>query len=81
MTRLGPATTHIVRALQIGHCPRRYHFNLQDGDTLLRDHKGVYLPNNEAALRRAEQLARGFKWICWSIHVTDEEGNAIGSVR
>ncbi len=81
MTRFGPAAAETVSPRQIGHSPRRYHFNFQDGDTLLRDHKGVYLPNNAAALRRAEQLARGFKWIRWSIHVTDEEGNTIGSVR
>ena len=80
MTRFGPAIER-MSAFEIGHSPHRYHFNLRDGRTFLRDHKGVYLPSNDAALRRAEQLARGFKWICWSIHVTDEEGNTIGNVR
>lgn len=81
MTRFGTATADIVSALQLGHSPRQYHFNLQDRDTLQRDHKGVFLPDHEAAVRHAEQLARSFKWIRWSILVTDEEGNTIGSVR
>jgi hypothetical protein len=32
------------------------------GDMLLLDPEGIDLPDNEAALRHAELLARGFKW-------------------
>jgi hypothetical protein len=60
---------------------RKYYFNLCDGDTLLRDTKGVRLPDHAAALRHAQQLARGFKWIRWSIHVIDEQGRAIGTIE
>ena len=58
----------------------RYHFNLSDGDMLLPDPKGIDLPDNEAALRHAELLAGGFKWIRWSICVSDEEGNTIANI-
>jgi hypothetical protein len=51
------------------------------GDTLLRGTKGVRLPDHAAALRHAQQLARGFKWIRWSIHVIDEQGRAIGTIE
>jgi hypothetical protein len=60
---------------------RKYYFNLCDGDTLLRGTKGVRLPDHAAALRHAQQLARGFKWIRWSIHVIDEQGRAIGTIE
>ena len=60
---------------------RKYYFNLCDGDTLLRDTKGVRLPDHGAALRHAQQLARGFKWIRWSIHVIDERGRSIGTIE
>jgi hypothetical protein len=60
---------------------RRYYFNLSDGDTLLRDTKGVRLPDHGAALRHAQHLAQGFKWIRWSIHVIDEQGRAIGTIE
>jgi hypothetical protein len=60
---------------------RKYYFDLCDGDVLLRDTKGVSLPDHAAALRHAQQLALGFKWIRWSIHVIDEQGRAIGTIE
>ena len=66
---------------QIGDPGHRYHFNLRDGDTFIPDNRGADLPGNEAALWHAKQLARGFKWIRWSIDVTDEQGHAIGTIE
>jgi hypothetical protein len=63
-----------------GRRKHRYHFNISDGDMLLPDPKGIDLPDNEAALRHAELLARGFKWIRWSISVLDENGNMIAKI-
>ena len=80
MTRLGSVISDATTDLHLARLPRRYHFMLRDGETLLRDHKGIDLPNDQAALRYAQQLARGFKWIRWSIFVTDPEGNMIGKV-
>ena len=68
-------------ALQIGNPGHRYHFNLCDGVTFIPDHRGADLPDKEAALQHAKQLARGFKWIRWSIDVTDEQGHAIGKIE
>jgi hypothetical protein len=65
----------------IGRRKHRYHFNLSDGDMLLPDPKGIDLPDNKAALRHAQLLARSFKWIRWSICVSDEEGNTIAKIR
>lgn len=68
-------------ALPTGDPGPRYHFNLRDGNILLQDPNGVALPNNTAALQHAKRLARGFKWVRWSVDVTDERGNAIGSIE
>ena len=43
--------------------------------------KASSLPDHAAALRHAQQLALGFKWIRWSIHVIDEQGRAIGTIE
>jgi hypothetical protein len=47
---------------------------------LLPDPKDIDLPDNEVALRHAELLAGGVKWIRWSISVSDEEGNTIANI-
>ncbi len=70
-----------VGALPTDHPANRYHFNLRDGDILLQDPKGVALPDDTAALQHAKRLARGFKWVQWSIDVTDERGNTIGRIE
>jgi hypothetical protein len=57
-----------------------YHFNLVDGAVRLLDPKGVDLPDDAAAMHYAAQLARGFKWIQWSVHVTAENGDVVGCV-
>jgi hypothetical protein len=73
-------STSLAASTAIGRRKHRYHFDLRDGDLLLRDPKGIDLLDNEAALRHAELLARGFKWIRWSICVSDEEGNTIAKI-
>ena len=80
MARRASVISDPPTGLRVARFPRRYHFILTDGETLLRDHNGIDLPNDHAALRYAQQLARGFKWIRWSIFVTDPEGNMIGKV-
>jgi Domain of unknown function (DUF6894) len=61
-----------------------YRFNITDGRKLLDPH-GLDLPNEEAALRYADQLAEGYGPVSRAlngenatfIEVTDEHGNTI----
>jgi hypothetical protein len=54
-----------------------YHFNLMAGVPRLLDPRGTYLPDDNAARRYAEGLARGqsAQGLQWSIEVISERGD------
>jgi hypothetical protein len=60
-----------------------YHFNLMAGVPRLLDPMGTYLPDDEAARRHAEELARGqlVQGLKWSIEVISENGNVVDIVE
>jgi len=60
-----------------------YHFNLMAGIPRLLDPRGTYLPDDDAARRHAEQLARGqlVHGLKWSIEVISENGNVVEIVE
>ena len=59
-----------------------YHFNLMAGVTRVLDPRGTYLPDDEAALRYADQLVRGqLVRGQWSIEVITENGDFVDTVE
>jgi hypothetical protein len=60
-----------------------YHFNLMAGVPRLLDPRGTYLPDDNAARRHAEQLARGqsAQGLEWSIEVISEKGDVVDVVE
>jgi hypothetical protein len=58
----------------------RYYFHLVDGAVQLLDPKGTELPDDSAAMQHGSELARGFKWIRWSVRVTAETGHLLGRI-
>jgi hypothetical protein len=60
-----------------------YHFNLVAGVPRLLDPRGTYLPDDDAARRHAEGLARGqsSRGLKWSIEVISENGDVVDIIK
>ncbi len=57
-----------------------YQFTLFDGVTRLIGSNRIELPNDQAAVQYATQIARGLKWVRWPVHVIAENGETVGCV-
>lgn len=62
---------------------RVYHFNFMAGVPRLLDPRGMYLPDNNAARRHAQQLVRAqlVQGPQWSIEVITENGDFVDIVE
>jgi hypothetical protein len=60
-----------------------YHFNLMAGVPRLLDPRGTYLPDDNAARRYAQGLARSqsAQGLQWSIEVISEKGDVVDIVE
>src|SRR5262245_48626195 len=57
-----------------------FYFHLFDNETKLFDPHGIDLPDRVAAVRHAEGLVAGFRWVRWSVLVTDQNGQIVARV-
>jgi hypothetical protein len=57
-----------------------YQFDLSDGVTRLPGSKTIDLLDDQVAVQYATQIARGLKWICWSVYVVGANGSTVGCV-
>ncbi len=74
MERVGGRRNYLVM--------RRYFFHLEGGD-LIADKRGLELPNDIAAQREAENIARALRRArgpIWSVIVTNEAGHEVTEI-
>jgi hypothetical protein len=58
----------------------RYFFHLEDREERITDRRGQFLPNEDAALREAEEIAaalRKYRRESWGVIVTNEWGHEV----
>lgn len=67
----------------------RYHFNLTDGDTMIRDLEGTEASSIQAAVRsameaieelRAHEPSNSDEWQGWRLEIVDASGQAVVTI-